>query len=413
LLLAFVVNTPLAFEHRANEGLATQSEKATCALVCLHNKSLAKARGEAHGSALGHCCCVTSSRKQHATCALVYTSLAKARGVENALQRQEATCADGCSCWSVGVRSKTNQDQPYTTPSADSTGLAKLTRGEATGLKCTTLGPGQLLVYTNKATGEPLLEAFQRQEANEGGIISPLLSNIYLHDFDVFMTELTNKYTTPLLHLLPPSLVSWPRKKLPGLRMAMPVAYATKREQLFVLTRNELLPLVHLRNEQQMEAHLATCVNNMQPVLWLCKQTQALQRQEGKQMGRVSQPNTRDYFIRNALKKGYNAELSVGHLCKQQELRITPSVIRIGTRVRYNRFADDWIIGITGNKDFAEMIKQEATKFLNEHLKLEVCQKKTKLTNISSDAASYLGFEIRKHDRKYAESPVAVCVNKN
>jgi hypothetical protein len=47
LLLAFVVNTPLAFEHRANEGLATQSEKATCALVCLHNKSLAKARGEA------------------------------------------------------------------------------------------------------------------------------------------------------------------------------------------------------------------------------------------------------------------------------------------------------------------------------------------------------------------------------
>jgi hypothetical protein len=380
--------------------------------------SLAKARGEANGSALGHCCCVTSSRKQHATCALVYTSLAKARGVANgsaqpllcvaALQRQEATCADGCSCWSVGVRSKTNQDQPYTTPSADSTaraGLAKLTRGEATGLKCTTLGPGQLLVYTNKATGEPLLEAFQRQEANEGGIISPLLSNIYLHDFDVFMTELTNKYTTPLLHLLPPSLVSWPRKKLPGLRM--PVASATKREQRL---RNELLPLVHLRNEQQMEAHLATCVNNMQPVLLLlCKQTQALQSQEGQQMGRVSQPNTRDYFIRNALKKGYNAELSVGHLCKQQELRITPSVIRIGTRVRYNRFADDWIIGITGNKDFAEMIKQEATKFLNEHLKLEVCQKKTKLTNISSDAASYLGFEIRKHDRKYAESPVAVA----
>ena len=143
-----------------------------------------------------------------------------------------------------------------------------------------------------------------------GGIISPLLSNIYLHDFDVFMTGLTNKYTTP---------------------------------------------------------------------------------------GRVSQPNPRYLFIRNALKKGYNAEL-------YEELRITPSVIKIGTRVRYNRFADDWIIGITGNKDFAEMIKQEATKFLNENLKLEVSQEKTKITNISSEAATYLGFEIRKHDRKYTES---------
>jgi hypothetical protein len=285
----------------------------------------------------------------------VYTSLAKARGAANG--SSQATCADG---------------------SKARAGLAKLTRGEATGLKCTTR-------LRNKATGEPLVEAFQRQEANEGGIISPLLSNIYLHDFDVFMTELTNKYTTPLLHLLPLHASLANELEHP---FASPFANATGAtgEQ-------------RLRNEKQMAPHLATCVNNMQPVL---RSRPTYQRQEGQQMGRVSQPNTRDYFIRNALKKGYNAELSVGHLCKQQELRITP-------RVRYNRFADDWIIGITGNKDFAEMIKQEATKFLNEHLKLEVCQKKTKLTNISSDAASYLGFEIRKHDRKYAESPVAVA----
>ena len=65
---------------------------------------------------------------------------------------------------------------------------------------------------------------------------------------------------------------------------------------------------------------------------------------------------------------------------------------------------DDWIICITGNKDFAEMIKQEATKFLNENLKLEVSQEKTMITNISSKAATYLGFEIHKHDRKYTES---------
>lgn len=50
------------------------------------------------------------------------------------------------------------------------------------------------------------------------------------------------------------------------------------------------------------------------------------------------------------------------------------------------------------------MIKKEANKFLTEHLKLEVSQEKTKITNISSEAATYLGFEIRKHDRKNTES---------
>ena len=145
----------------------------------------------------------------------------------------------------------------------------------------------------------------------QGGILSPLLSNIYLHDFDIFMTRLINQYTTP---------------------------------------------------------------------------------------GRVSRSNPRYNYLRNIQKKeGLNAELS-------KELRNTSSVIRTGTRVRYNRFADDWIIGITGNKEFAEKIKQYAVKFLEDNLKLEISPEKTKITNISKEAATYLGFEIRKHDRKYTES---------
>jgi len=31
----------------------------------------------------------------------------------------------------------------------------------------------------------------------QGGIISPILSNIYLHEFDVFMKDLQKKYSVP------------------------------------------------------------------------------------------------------------------------------------------------------------------------------------------------------------------------
>jgi len=32
-------------------------------------------------------------------------------------------------------------------------------------------------------------------EAKEGGVLSPLLSNIYLHEFDIFMNSLIEKYS--------------------------------------------------------------------------------------------------------------------------------------------------------------------------------------------------------------------------
>lgn len=50
-------------------------------------------------------------------------------------------------------------------------------------------------------------------------------------------------------------------------------------------------------------------------------------------------------------------------------------------RLYYVRYADDFIIGIIGNKEEAENIKAETSTFLKEKLGLELNLEKTKITH--------------------------------
>lgn len=47
-------------------------------------------------------------------------------------------------------------------------------------------------------------------------------------------------------------------------------------------------------------------------------------------------------------------------------------------RLKYLRYADDWIIGICGPQVLAEQVKEELKTFLNQHLKLTQSEEKTK-----------------------------------
>jgi group II intron reverse transcriptase/maturase len=60
-------------------------------------------------------------------------------------------------------------------------------------------------------------------------------------------------------------------------------------------------------------------------------------------------------------------------------------------RVRYVRYADDWIIGVTGDKLLAEWIRREVEHFLRNRLKLELSVQKTHITHSSSKYAQFLG----------------------
>jgi group II intron reverse transcriptase/maturase len=162
----------------------------------------------------------------------------------------------------------------------------------------------------------------------QGGVLSPLLSNIYLHEFDLFMKDLMEKYTDS--------------------------TKVSKANPVYVKLRRDIKKLANQG---------------------------AINEQE-----------------RNTLAK------LTGRLKK------TPSVIRTkntGTRVYYNRYADDWLIGITGDLEFAKKIKEEVNNFLKDVLKVELSQDKTKITHITQDKVNYLGFLISRRSRVYSESQIS------
>lgn len=63
-------------------------------------------------------------------------------------------------------------------------------------------------------------------------------------------------------------------------------------------------------------------------------------------------------------------------------------------RLRFVRYADDWLLGFSGPKAEAEEIKREIRDFLHDTLKLELSEEKTLITHARTGAAKFLGYEI-------------------
>jgi AI2M/AI1M-like, HNH endonuclease/Type II intron maturase len=63
-------------------------------------------------------------------------------------------------------------------------------------------------------------------------------------------------------------------------------------------------------------------------------------------------------------------------------------------RLRYVRYADDWLLGFSGPKAEAEEIKREIRTFLRDTLKLELSEEKTLITHARIGAAKFLGYHI-------------------
>jgi nicotine oxidoreductase len=63
-------------------------------------------------------------------------------------------------------------------------------------------------------------------------------------------------------------------------------------------------------------------------------------------------------------------------------------------RVRYLRYADDWMIGVCGSKTLAQHIKEDVKVFLRDSLKLQLSEEKTCITHAKSEHAQFLGTEL-------------------
>ena len=81
---------------------------------------------------------------------------------------------------------------------------------------------------------------------------------------------------------------------------------------------------------------------------------------------------------------------------KKKRTKIQPfESSSIPIRVRYNRYADDWIIGIAGPRNLALNLKDKIGTFLSKQLHLELSPDKTKVTNIRLEVFLYLGYYMK------------------
>ena len=159
----------------------------------------------------------------------------------------------------------------------------------------------------------------------QGGTISPILSNLMLHELDTYVEELMKKLDEHNIGLKP---------------------YRVNPKYHNITTRLSRLK----------------------------KKIQAL-KQEGKE------------FIGE--KKKF-IEL-VKERKKYKSIIPNPEYIK----VRYVRYADDWLIGVWGTKKYATHLKEKLATRLKE-LKLELSEEKTFITNARSDRAKFLGTYIKR-----------------
>lgn len=166
----------------------------------------------------------------------------------------------------------------------------------------------------------------------QGGVLSPVLANIYLHDFDMLVEKVCEKYGDV------------------GSRRS------TKRKTTF--------------SNAYLEAD---------KVVRKCKESLKLMdagkpRETGIHSG-LSRQELVDMF-----RKAKKARMKVA--CGGQS-----------RKVQYIRYADDFMISVTGNRKLAEKIKAICGRWLALNCKLELSETKTLITHCSGDT-KFLGYKI-------------------
>ena len=103
------------------------------------------------------------------------------------------------------------------------------------------------------------------------------------------------------------------------------------------------------------------------------------------------------YKIRKGRKRGNIREL-------QQQMRQLASQDTQDPnyrRLKYVRYADDFLLGFIGPKAEAEEIKVHIRQWLQENLKLELSEEKTLITHAGTESARFLGYQICSTLRNY------------
>ncbi len=153
----------------------------------------------------------------------------------------------------------------------------------------------------------------------QGGIISPILANIYLDKFDKYMNEYMEKFDK-------------------GTRRRRNKEIGSLNYKVFQMKKRANI----IEDKDERESAIA--------------EIKRVQRQI---------------------------------LCTQSAMPIDDTY----RRLKYVRYADDFLIGVIGTKAECEHIKADIAEFMNTKLKLELSEEKTLITN-AQEAAKFLGYDI-------------------
>jgi group II intron reverse transcriptase/maturase len=80
-------------------------------------------------------------------------------------------------------------------------------------------------------------------------------------------------------------------------------------------------------------------------------------------------------------------------------------------RLRYVRYADDFLLGYIGVREEAERIKRQLEGFMRDSLKLELSEPKTLITHGRTQAARFLGYEVVVLHDDTKQSPRGRAIN--
>ena len=147
----------------------------------------------------------------------------------------------------------------------------------------------------------------------QGGIVSPILANIYLHELDVFMEQICDRETTERSR----------RKNAVYQKLNITRFYARKKGDY-----------------EQAEA--------------LLKQMRTMHAQDPFDPGYI--------------------------------------------KVKYTRYADDFVVMIIGSKKLAEQIREEIRAFLATSLMLVLSPEKTVITNLKDQRVRFLGYSVAGYE---------------
>lgn len=113
----------------------------------------------------------------------------------------------------------------------------------------------------------------------------------------------------------------------------------------------------------------------------------------GSRRRRTVEYRKAEYALAEARKRGDREAI---RRCRRN-LRETPNADRHDpayARLRYVRYADDFLLGFAGPKDEATAIKADIRSWLQEKLKLTLSEDKTLITHARTEAARFLGYEL-------------------